>query len=206
MPWEGDKWSLFLRITNSYNRTKTLKFDLGFCRWICLNGIIFGKQSITFRYIHTYSQSSHIEFKSNVGNLEQYQAQFVERLHNLRRYYFPEAFMLPFICKVFNIKPKAEDKLHEKRWDKLIEFRDTITQLTKKYFEELGSNGYAAMNVVTDFASRPNLYISQASMIDQLQKKSSDWIDDFLVKVKEDSFKFEDYLKDYLEPTNLLRA
>ena len=41
-PWEKDKWTAFLRISNSYNRTRLLRFELGFCRWICLNGIIFG--------------------------------------------------------------------------------------------------------------------------------------------------------------------
>ena len=31
-PWAGDTWAPFLRVTNSYNRTKMLGFDLGFCR------------------------------------------------------------------------------------------------------------------------------------------------------------------------------
>jgi len=49
-PWQGDQWVPFLRVTNSYNRMKPLRFDLGFCRWICTNGMIFGAKSITFRY------------------------------------------------------------------------------------------------------------------------------------------------------------
>lgn len=40
LPWENDKWTAFLRITNSYNRTRLLRFEPGFCRWICLNGMI----------------------------------------------------------------------------------------------------------------------------------------------------------------------
>jgi hypothetical protein len=47
-PWEQDKWTAFLRISNSYNRTRLLRFELGFCRWVCMNGVIFGRKSIEF--------------------------------------------------------------------------------------------------------------------------------------------------------------
>lgn len=45
-PWEKDKWTAFLGISNSYNRTRLLRFELGFCRWICLNGMVFGGKNI----------------------------------------------------------------------------------------------------------------------------------------------------------------
>lgn len=44
--------SLFLRVINSYNRTQAVRLEVGVCRWICRNGIIFGKQAIRFRDAH----------------------------------------------------------------------------------------------------------------------------------------------------------
>jgi len=43
----------FIRITNSYNRSRALSFDIGFCREICDNGAIFEEDSIKFKFSHT---------------------------------------------------------------------------------------------------------------------------------------------------------
>ena len=42
----------FLRVVNSYNRTQAVRIEAGICRWICRNGMIFGKQSIQFKDPH----------------------------------------------------------------------------------------------------------------------------------------------------------
>ena len=44
--------TFFLRAVNSYNRTQAVRLEAGICRWICRNGMIFGKQSIQFRDPH----------------------------------------------------------------------------------------------------------------------------------------------------------
>ena len=51
---DGDptRHTFFLRTVNSYNRTQAVRLEAGICRWICRNGMIFGKQSIQFRDPH----------------------------------------------------------------------------------------------------------------------------------------------------------
>ena len=49
---EGDDWLPFLRVTNSYNRSRALGFTVGVCRWICTNGMIFGEQSLKLNVTH----------------------------------------------------------------------------------------------------------------------------------------------------------
>ena len=44
--------TFFLRAVNSYNRTQAVRLEAGVCRWICRNGVIFGRQSIEFRDPH----------------------------------------------------------------------------------------------------------------------------------------------------------
>lgn len=43
--FQNDDWFPYLRVTNSYNRMFALNFDLGFCRGICRNGVIFGRDN-----------------------------------------------------------------------------------------------------------------------------------------------------------------
>jgi len=69
-PWDNDEWTAFLRISNSYNRTRLLRYELGFCRWICLNGMIFGSKSIEFSYAHTRRGMDRVErFVENIGDI-----------------------------------------------------------------------------------------------------------------------------------------
>ena len=44
--------TFFLRTVNSYNKTQAVRLEAGMCRWICRNGMIFGKQSIRFHDPH----------------------------------------------------------------------------------------------------------------------------------------------------------
>lgn len=205
-PWKNDKWVPYLRVTNSYNRTKPLRFDLGFCRWICTNGMIFGDKSIRFRYIHTRGDMGTVEFTTTFGDIKRLEAQFIERLHNLKRYYVPEEYMLALVCKVFNVNATAEDFTRPRRKEHLIEFRDHVGALVTKYVEELGPNGYAALNVLTDFASRPRLYISPESMVGELQKRSGDWVTEFLDAMQDTKFDFRDYLGEFSDVAELLVA
>ncbi len=50
---QDDCYTPFIRIWNSYNKTTKLKFEIGFCRWICLNGCIFGEVGFKFSAAHT---------------------------------------------------------------------------------------------------------------------------------------------------------
>ena len=198
-PWQDDKWVPFLRVTNSYNRTKLLSFDMGFCRWICKNGMIFGAKSIEFRYPHTTQGIVEaIEFRTNFRELKQIQTEFVEQLNNIKRYHVPKKYMLPLLLRVFNIQVQPTDLEKPKRQEQLRDLSRYVHNFTGKYFEDMGENGYAALNVLTEFASRPISYISPANMMNQLQKLSGDWITGFLTEIKSDNFNFEEYLGDYL--------
>jgi len=65
--------------------------------------------------------------------------------------------------------------------------------------ENLGENGYAALNVLTDFASRPVGFISQEGRIDSLQHRAGGWIEDFVEAMESRDFKYEDYLGDFFK-------
>lgn len=206
-PWEKDKWVPFLRVTNSYNRTKLLRFDLGFCRAICTNGIIFGKRGVTVKVSHTsYGMSQLDKIDLGAGGLKQLEVEFIERLKNLKRFHVPRSAMLPLACKVFEIRAMPDDLNRPKRIIQLGGLNESLGRLTNEYFDTLGENAYAALNVLTDFASRPISYISPVAVIDSLQKKAGDWMDEFITEIKRDSFTFDEYLKDFRESAKIINS
>ena len=71
----------------------------------------------------------------------------------------------------------------------------------------MGHNGYAALNVLTDFASRPVvLAFSPASRVHRLQERSGRWVDEFIEAIKGDAFDFYTYVNDYLPVADAIRT
>ena len=195
-PFKNDQWFPYLRISNSYNRMFALNFDLGFCRWICKNGVIFGKRNIEFKYYHSKKATDpKVEFNLRAGELAALEARFIASLENLQRYHVPRNVMWALACKVFEQGIPAISTPKQREIEK--EKRSRVLALTNKYFDELGENGYAALNVLTDFATRPVGYISLEGQIDALQRKAGGWIEEFIEAIQSRDFSFETYLGDY---------
>lgn len=204
-PWRGDMWWPYLRVTNSYNRTKPLRFDLGFCRGICTNGVIFGRKHIVFRYYHTHGQIDvEGKFQVEATSLQKLETGFIEQMHNLKRFYVPPEHMLALACAAFEIRVTDDDLRKPHRREQLINFKSEIGRLASQYFKGLGPNGYAALNVLSDFAARPTAYISQAAMIDPLQKRCGDWVENFLQAIQEPVFDYAKYLGPFAKAARLL--
>lgn len=204
-PFPEDRWTAFLRITNSYNRTRLLKFELGFCRGICKNGVIFGSKSVEYSYVHTKGSSGKTErFKDNIGDIRKLEEQFTRDLLHLKRYHVPDQFMLGLACKVFNFRVESEP--NPKASQSWIGLRDHLDRLTDSYFREMGPHGYAALNVLTDFASRPQGGIAPENQIHPYQTKVGDWIGEFISQIEHRDFSFEAYLKDVQATVACLRG
>ena len=204
-PFDKDNWWPFLRVTNSYNKTKPLRFDLGFCRAICTNGVIFGREHIVFKYYHTNEQfDAKATFKVDTSRLKALETTFIEQMHNLKRFYVSPEHMLALACKAFGIEITDETMQKPKRRENLLKFGEEIQRLTAVYFKHLEPNGYAALNVLSDFAARPHGYISQEAMIDPLQKRCGVWTVDFLETIKDDKFDYEKYLGRFAECARIL--
>jgi len=206
-PWEKDKWTAFLRITNSYNRTRLLRYELGFCRWICLNGMIFGQKSIEFSYAHTRRGVDRIDrFVDNIGDIRKLEEQLTEKLHKLQRYYVPEDQMLAILCRAFDVRATREVFEKPKQAENLVAFREKGKELTKSYFSEMGPHGYAALNVLTDYATRPEGVIAPEASMHSLQQKCGNWMDDFISAIQTPSFSFDNYLEGYRQSAEIIAS
>ena len=201
-PWEKDAWTPFIRITNSYNKTKLLKYEIGFCRWICKNGMIFGDRSIEFAYTHSKNAKEKIaKMADNLGDIKQLEAQFINQLKSIKDVVFDKNLMFPLVLKVFEIKTDVtKGQLKEKlsKVERLLALRDHIEQLATHYCQESGENGYSALNVLTDFATRPTNVISPTSHINSYQTSCAQWLDEFTKEIKSKHFDPKVYLSEQL--------
>ena len=191
-----DKYVPFLRVTNSYNRTRPLSFFFGFCRTICKNGVIFSPVGAKISAYHTGTQIRDLKVgEKDLRLLRNAQAKFTESLLNLSRYAVPPNQMLPLLCKVFQIRVDESSLKKPLARTQAIALHAKIEELTNRYFFELGHNGYAALNVLTDFASNPTtLRFGGEGRIHRYQTDSMKWIEDFTTKIQEKTFSFSDYV------------
>lgn len=195
--FDKDQWFPYLRVTNSYNRMFALNFDLGFCRGICRNGVIFGRKNIEFKFYHSKtSKDPVVKFKLRAGEFSVLEKQFIESLRNLKRFHVPPKLMWPLACKVFGFN--APDSPTPRQKEIMEEKRVAISDLSDRYFPELGENGYAALNVLTDYASRPVGMVSVEGNIDGLQRKSGAWVTEFVDAIVARDFSFDRYLGEYV--------
>ena len=189
-------WTPYIRITNSYNRTKLLQFDIGFCRGACRNGLIFRPESIVFKKSHRKSATEELQeqFTLQRGTFEEMEEAFTASLRTLGSERIPKKFMWPLFCKVFSVS-KPDDSTSQSQALRFTNLKTYVSDLVDKYCTELGENGFAAMNVLTDYASRPKYEVGgESGRAHSMQVASGIWIEDFSNEVKKPNFHIGNYL------------
>jgi len=205
-PVTGDKYVGFVRIVNSYNRTARLQLQIGFCRWICLNGCIFGANSYTIAIEHTDRMLADPNFAQkvvalaleSVGDLAVAEKNFANALAPLTRVQMTEPQMRALFCKVYGIglTESSVKDLTEKKLENLIEVNRRLASLTASYREEFGSTAYAAFNVMSDFASYPRGGQQHAVYTPSYQGRVGQWLQEFSSVASGNAFDLDEYIGD----------
>jgi len=200
---DDDPWTAFLRISNSYNKTVCLRYELGFCRWICKNGLIFGKMSVNRKFPHTKAdldeekieQALLVDAQENIGQIRNREVEFIKKLQALRQYPLPASSMLALMCKVFNIRmtKRSVEEMTTDRRKTAARLAKLINELTSSYFGQFGDNAYAALNVISDYASFPD-GDRGASVVMDYQSRAGNWVDSFVEASKSPDFSMTAYL------------
>ncbi len=202
-----DKWIPFIRISNSYNKTLMLKYEVGFCRWICLNGVIFNQKGITFAFNHNdFSQKTLERIISralkDIGDIRSMWSSVEDRLQRLRNIDIQESLVLPIYCKAYGITYDENKKLSAKQRDSVGAKVMQIKNSGREYFEEMGYNAYAMFNVLTDFASFPSGTTNANNFIHGYQRKAGNWADEFLSEYQKTSFSWDTYIGEEVMKTS----
>lgn len=185
----NDKYMAFIRLANSYNRTSRLKIVIGFCRWICLNGCIFGERSFTLSVTHddkrlrdaNFLQETADRALETVGDLATAQKEFRDALKPLPEISMTPKQMRSLFCLVneISLDESSARSLAPKRREHLIEINTRLDKLISAYSNEFGTTAYAAYNVLTDYASYPSAGALHPTNTPGYQRCVGTWLRDF---------------------------
>ena len=206
--WEqSDIYIPYLRVTNSYNKSRALRFDIGFCREVCLNGLIFDPETIKSAYSHLKREFTDdgVPFALSNGKIGKLVEDFKSYTTKLKNYHIPRAQALDLLRVLFRIKDKGQIKnLSEKEdreeYDALLRVLDWRLD---KYICELGENSYALFNAITDIASHSidnNRYFRRD--MNTMQRLAGDWIHSFQREVERPDFDITNYLEQLKKSRN----
>lgn len=200
---DGDPWTAFVRIANSYNRTSKLKIQIGYCRWICQNGTIFGARSYSVAICHDVQDLASPAFRESVirgairavGEAGGAEKEFASSLETLRALPMTEEETEMLFWRVFGFcsSPGGLGALPKKRRERLLEIRQRVLWAMASYRQEFGGTAYAAFNVMTDFATYPDGKRSHAFLTPLRQAKVGDWLASFVPAARKPDFSFYRY-------------
>ena len=196
---ESDIYIPYLRVTNSYNRSRALRFDIGLCRKVCLNGTIFDPETVTSAYRHIKREfTDAIPSAFSNEKIKQLSEAFRSYTTKLRNYHIPRAQALKIIRVLFRIKDVNEIDFESKKenrseYDSLLGILDCRLE---KYIDQLGDNSYALFNAITDIASHAierNRYLRHD--MHRMQRLAGDWIFSFQREIESPAFDIDSYLE-----------
>jgi hypothetical protein len=199
--WKKEVYVPFVRIHNSYNRSRSLQFDIGFCRKLCDNGMIFEQDVVTLKFAHT-KQSIRLEGldKINVDHLKKLEKDFIAKTETSTKIPLPKKFFVPLAAKTLNRSFNIQEKDPAKKEivaAKIKQFSGFIQEYADQYIskEQMGETAYAFYNVITHYAS--NNEKIQASAKNGLQTKCGMWINQVGELVTKHGFSWEEEIKDF---------
>ena len=199
--WAEEVYVPFVRIQNSYNRSLQLKYQIGFCRKLCDNGMIFEQNLVSITMTHTRQSFRNVDLSNiDVSHLKRFEADFIKKTQKSAEIELPRKFFLPLAAKVLNRNFNLNEKDEKKRKlteQKLNEFAYFIENYTDKYIrtELFGENAYSFFNVITDYAS--NAEHIQARTKHEMQVKCGTWLNMIGGLVADIKFTWEEEVKAY---------
>lgn len=201
-PWreerQSDAYIPYVRVTNSYNTSRALRFDVGFCRAICSNGVIFGSQTVRFKFSHTKQElDTGISFSRHNVKMQVLFDRFADYARRLRTYRIPRDDCFRLILILFEIKKASEIDFRAKKENEWEHegLLNVINSRLAKYLKETGENAYSVFNTITDLASRPierNRYFRRD--MNSMQRLAGNWMNAFQKEIKNPNFNIANYL------------
>ena len=179
-PIGEDRWLPFLRVTNSYNRSRALGFTVGVCRWICTNGLIFGEQSLKLKVPHMANEDIERRLVEAFAHRRFDFAGCADKLEKLTRLAAPAERFLAGMLEILEVKPPAKLPRNAARREGWLRLGPFLGRLGKKYHGELGANAYALVNAASEYASDKKAPLMSAARVDALQFRCGRWVDRIL--------------------------
>lgn len=149
-----DKWQPFVRMTNSYNRTRVFSLDFGFIRSACENGLIDWRSSMRVRFAHdTGDIESAIEREIDEAKFRKLKSEYHTALAAIAKVPISRDRFWAVIQAALAIRMPKD--MPEDRLAAWAAFEWQVDQRIDGYTSKFGETAYALMNTITDVATRP---------------------------------------------------
>jgi len=195
--WQQETWLPFLRVTNSYNRTYALSFEIGFVRKLCSNGVLFNKETMKIKYVH--SKSGKMDLQTDASAIAQVAGLFRSQCIILREYAIPKEMMFALVCQIMKLNLKLPDNNQYKRKIKNLQnLFNNVNDLTSIYANNGAVNAYTTLNIVSDLVSHQNVYKNLTGFhfnVRSFYARPSVWMEDFTREIVKNNFDLNKYLK-----------
>lgn len=199
--FKQDTWLPFLRVTNSYNKTYLLRYQIGFVRALCSNGLIFDEESIVLKKAHIKSNGDfEVDAEIRADRFRELKNSFINSMDGLFKYNVPRKHVLSLAYKILSLKFQVTNSIENIR-NKALEqqkaFETKVDELTNQYYEELEPTAYAVLNVLTDLISHENYDVipNYSGRESGLQKKTYEWARSFPDEINRKDFSWSQYLQ-----------
>ena len=196
-----DTYGPYIRVTNSYNGQRALRFSIGCYRKVCENGLTAPGDIISFSFAHTRDNiQPEIDFVVDHERVKKMQQEFTAAFDVLRRYKFDRKYGKELVQAVLAIRMSLNAQEEEntqfnafqRDWFRLDGYIDS---LYTRYADRLGDNAYAALQAATELASHPIENLCLRKDKHTLQRLAGEWLVDFKGRCEETEFELSDYLK-----------
>lgn len=187
----------FVRVTNSYNRSRALGFDIGYLRKACSNGLVVHDALIRFRMNHRKRDVGEtVHFDISQERLAAHRAVFRSFLAKLQGCPVPASAFCELACAALGFAPprcldQAREAARQAQWRRLLAEVEAAGQ---RYATELGDNAYAVLNTVTELASRPPANPMVHRDRHSLQRLAGRWVGEFAAICGDAAFDVGAYL------------
>lgn len=150
----NDPYTPFLRVTNSFNGVRALRFDIGFMRKHCSNGCIFEREVATITAAHNDEALEKLEIEIKTRTLPQMWDEFSKFITSIRGISMSLEQSVRALNTVLRMPPiKPNDK--PERCQALEALAVDFGSRLDGYRKELGPNAYSVFHTLTDIAARP---------------------------------------------------
>ena len=174
---DRDRWLPFLRVTNSYNRSRALAFTVGVCRCICTNGVIFGEQSLKLQVTHGRGQDLERQLVETFARRHFDATGWGEKLERLARLTVPPEHFLVGMLEILDVRPPTEVPRQPGRRNDWLRLVAGLHDLGERYRKELGATAYALVNAASEYASDAQAPLMTAARVDTLQSRCGRWME-----------------------------
>lgn len=188
-----DPFTPFLRVTNSFNGGRALRFDIGFLRQHCSNGVIFEEEVATITAAHSKDALDKLNVTIRTRSLDNLWQEFSKFIGAVRGVAMTEPQSARALDAVLHL-PVAKDGDPKARQEGIGALRSEVNSRLGTYGNTLGEHAYAVFNTLTDLAARPPESRFFQKDRDTLEKRAGRWLKQLSMHHKAPVFDLEKFI------------